>query len=246
MILFADVGNSRIKWVSWEQGECRVRGQARHGEEPWTELATRLWGSLAHPARVIMVNVAGAEARTGLADWIRQTWAIEAEFVVSTEVAGGIRNAYTQPGRLGADRWVALIAARALVGQRCTVVDCGTAVTIDALAADGQHLGGVIIPGMRLMREALYRETRQIPPEAGEARLFGQNTRDGVWGGATYAVAAAIDGITTRMEAVAGAGPRLLTGGDAEAVLPFLQASYQWEPDLIFQGLRVIAGPDAA
>lgn len=246
MILLADVGNSRIKWVCCEQNQFRAHGQAYHGEERWAEWATRRWGSLEPPTRAIIVSVAGAEARAGLTDWIRQTWAIEAEFVVSTAAAHGVCNAYAEPERLGADRWVALIAARALIEQSCVVVDCGTAVTIDALAADGRHLGGVIIPGMRLMREALYRETRQIPPETGEVQLFGQSTRDGVWGGAAYGVAAIIDGIAARMEAIADPGPRLLTGGDAEAVLPLLQARYRWEPDLIFQGLRVIAGLDAA
>jgi type III pantothenate kinase len=102
-------------------------------------------------------------------------------------------------------------------------------------------LGGVIVPGMRLMREALYRETRQIPPETGEPRLFGQSTREGVWGGALYAVAATIDGITERMIASHGPGVRWLTGGDAEGVLPYLQAEYQLEPELIFTGLRMIA-----
>jgi type III pantothenate kinase len=91
------------------------------------------------------------------------------------------------------------------------------------------------------MREALYRETRQIPPETGEIRLFGQSTRDCVWGGAAHAVAAAIDGITERMMAVEGRGARLLTGGDAEAVSPYLSGRYRLEPDLIFQGLRAIA-----
>ncbi|MFZ1641633.1 MAG: type III pantothenate kinase [Candidatus Contendobacter sp.] len=243
MILLADVGNSRIKWVSCERGEFQTRGRAAHGEESWAELAARLWADLPRPARVLIVSVAGAEARAGLGDWVRQTWAMEAEFVVSTAAAGGIRNAYAEPERLGADRWVAMIAARALLGlQTCYVVDCGTAVTIDALTASGQHLGGVIVPGMRLMREALYRETRQIPPETGDARLFGQSTREGVWGGAMYAVVATIDGITGRMAAVGGFGPRLLTGGDAEAVLPYLQGEYRLEPDLIFTGLRVIAG----
>lgn len=246
MILLADVGNSRIKWASCDQGTFQIRGQSNHRSEHWAELATRLWGTLDHPTRTILVSVAGAEARAYLADWIRQTWAIEAEFVVSTVEAHGVCNAYAEPERLGADRWVALIAARALIGTSCIVVDCGTAITIDALAADGRHLGGVIIPGMRLMREALYRETRQIPPEAGEARLFGQSTCDGVWGGAAYAVAAAIDGITARMETIAGSGPRLLTGGDAEAILPFLQAPYRLEPELIFQGLCVIAGLNMA
>lgn len=243
MILLADVGNSRIKWVCCERDEFRARGRAAHGEESWSELASRLWVDLPRPTRVLIVSVAGSKARVELTAWIQRTWAIQAEFAVSTTVACGIRNSYAEPERMGADRWVAMSAARALLGpQTCYVVDCGTAVTIDALAADGQHLGGVIVPGMRLMREALYRETRQIPPETGTAHLFGQSTRDCVWGGALYAVASAIDGIIDRMIARHGPGARLLTGGGAEAVSPSLQRDYRLEPDLIFIGLRVIAG----
>jgi type III pantothenate kinase len=243
VILLVDVGNSRIKWVCCERGEFRARGRAVHGAESWGELANRSWMDLPRPARVLIVSVAGPEVDAMLADWINRTWAIEAEFVVSTAAAWGIRNAYAEPERMGADRWVAMIAARALLGpQAGYVVDCGTAVTIDALAADGQHLGGVIVPGIRLMREALYRETRRIPPETGEPRLLGQSTRDCVWGGALYAVASAIDGIIDRMIARHGPGARLLTGGGAEAVSPCLQGDYRLEPDLIFTGLRVIAG----
>ena len=245
-MLLADVGNSRVKWATCEGGEFTRRGQASRGEESWTGLAARLWADLPQPTRVVIVSVAGPEARAGLAEWIDRHWGIETEFVVSTAAACGIRNSYAEPERMGADRWVAMIAARVLTDRPCYVVDCGTAVTIDALAADGRHLGGVIIPGMRLMREALYRETRQIPPEAGEARLFGQSTRDCVWGGTVYAVASAIDGITGRMIADHGSGLRLLTGGDAEIVLPHLQGEYRWEPDLIFTGLRVIAARDQA
>ena len=241
MILLADVGTSRIKWVTHEGEEFRSRGQASHGEAEWAKLAARQWGGLPRPARILIVSVAGPEVRSALADWVGQNWAIEAEFVVSTVAACGIRNSYAEPERLGADRWVAMIAARVLTRQTCYVVDCGTALTIDALAADGQHLGGVIVPGMRLMREALYRETQQILPEGGDPRLFGKNTRDCVWGGAAHAVAAAIDGITERMMAVGGLGVRVLTGGDAEAVSPYLLGQYRLEPDLIFHGLRVIA-----
>lgn len=243
MILLADVGNSRIKSVSYAQGEFQPLGRVTpHDGESWPELAARLWADLPRPKRVVIVNVAGRRAETELAAWVRQQWVLEAEFARSTVAAHGIRNAYAEPERLGADRWVALIAARALLGpQSCYVADCGTAVTIDALAADGQHLGGVIVPGMRLMREALYRQTRQIPPEEGEAQLFGRSTRDGVWGGALYAVAAAVDGIIDRMEAVHGHGTRLLTGGAASTLLPCLRAAYRFEQRLIFQGLRVIA-----
>jgi type III pantothenate kinase len=241
VILLADVGNSRIKWAIGEAGVLQQRGQASHHEGSWVDLLEDQWLDLTRPTRVLIVSVAGPEVRAALTRWIRQAWGIEAEFVISTAAACGIRNSYAEPERMGADRWVAMIAAHALIGQDCYVVDCGTAVTVDALTADGRHLGGIIMPGMRLMREALYRETRQIPPESGEARLFGQNTRDGVWGGVLYAIASAIDGITERMIARHGPGVRLLTGGDAETVLPFLENAYRWEPDLIFTGLRVIA-----
>lgn len=240
MILFADVGNSRIKWALWDGAQCQQRGQAQHAAA-WAECAAQHWRSLTPPARALLVSVAGEPARHALSAWIADNWGITAQFVTSSAAACGVRNAYREPQRLGADRWVALIAAHALMRQNCYVVDCGTALTIDALAADGQHFGGVIIPGLRLMRESLYRETRQIPPEAGEPQLLARSTNDGVWGGALYALASSIDGITQRMMAAGGAGICILTGGDAQSVLPHLQADYRMEPDLLFKGLQVIA-----
>ncbi|NJM12970.1 MAG: type III pantothenate kinase [Synechococcaceae cyanobacterium SM1_2_3] len=108
MMLLVDVGNSRIKWMSCERGHFRAHGQASHGAENWTVIATRLWGSLERPTRMLIVNVAGAEAGAGLSDWVWKTWGIKAEFAVSTAAACGIRNAYAEPERLGADRWVAI------------------------------------------------------------------------------------------------------------------------------------------
>ena len=182
-MLLADVGNSRIKWVVDADGRWRVRGQMDHGKIGWAELAQQQWGGLPRPARVLIVSVAGPAVRAALTEWVWQAWGIVAEFVFSTPQACGVRNAYAEPARLGADRWVAMIAARDLARQACYVVDCGTALTLDALAADGQHRGGLIVPGIRLMRQALYRDTRQIPAEEGEPHLFGQSTRNAVWGG---------------------------------------------------------------
>ncbi len=241
MMLLVDVGNSRIKWVLYQAGAFQQHGQMAYQTAESMALIWQQWRDLPQPRRVLIVSVAGAEIRAVLGQCSRQLWAVEATFVESTAAACGVFNAYAEPQRLGADRWVALVAARTLTPQNCYVVDCGTALTIDALAADGRHLGGVIIPGIALMRQALYRETRQIPSEPGEPRLFGQSTRDCVWGGTVYAVAAAIDGITQRMVAANGPGLCLLTGGGAEAVSPYLLGSFQQEPHLVFHGLRVLA-----
>lgn len=242
MILFADIGNSRVKWAFYDGAGLQQRGAARHGAETWEEWVEKHWRGLPRPTQAVFVSVAGAAAQSALGTWVSKTWRLEAQFVTSAPAACGIRNAYLEAQRLGADRWVAMIAAHALSAQNSYIVDCGTAITIDALAANGQHLGGVIVPGMRLMREALYRETRQIPAETGVPQLCANSTGDGVWGGALYAVVAAIDGITERMIGEYGAGVRWLTGGDADVVMPYLQAPYRLEPDLIFSGLRVIAG----
>lgn len=242
MILLADVGNSRIKWAIYEKGEFLQEGLIYHHQTKLSEAGgLKQWEYLPRPNRALIVSVAGPELCSTLKTWVRRVWAIDAEFVIATATCCGLYNAYAEPALLGADRWVAMIAARALTQQACYVVDCGTALTIDAVAADGRHLGGVIVPGIQLMRQALYSETRQIIPEQGEYCLFGTSTKDCVWGGTIYAVAAAIDGITERMMAARGPGIRFLTGGGAELIAEYLLGKFQIQPDLVFHGLKLIA-----
>jgi type III pantothenate kinase len=243
MILLVDVGNSRIKWMLWHQGQILERGNLIHKYIARASLGENCWVALKRPSQVIIANVAGAEMANALATWISRHWHLKAWFAVSQAEGFGIKNAYANPQRMGVDRWVALIGARALTQQNCCIVDCGTATTVDALSVTGEHLGGVIFPGSWLMREVLYRDTRQIPTEPGQVTLFGKDTQDCVWGGTGHAVAGAIDRITRRMgEAMQGDVCHLLTGGDAEQLLPSLEGSYRLEPDLVFQGLLVIAG----
>lgn len=244
MILLVDVGNTRIKWVLWNQGTVIRRGNLLHKVMDRSSLGKRLWADLERPSQVIIANVAGAEMAESLDAWISQAWSLKARFLVSEATGFGIRNAYGIPKQLGVDRWVAMIGARSLVSQACCVVDCGTAITVDGLSADGHHLGGVIFPGVRLMRESLYRDTRQIlAEEGGETAVFGQSTRDCVWNGTLFAVAAGIDRVTRQMtRALDGQVIHLLTGGDAETLLPHLEEDYLLEPDLIFRGLLAIAG----
>ncbi|MDX1657105.1 MAG: type III pantothenate kinase [Candidatus Competibacteraceae bacterium] len=243
MILLVDAGNTRVKWLLWEGERLLTRGGLAHRGIPRRELAPRLWGGLQAPARVLIANVAGPELGTALAAWMALTWSLTPRFVASEARGYGISNAYAHPERLGVDRWVAMIGARSLSQGPSSITDCGTAVTVDGLSQQGEHLGGVIIPGPKLMRQALYLDTSQIPPEEGEVVLFGRNTRDGVWSGTAHAVAAAVDRISGRMADALGFDTRhFLTGGDAEVLLPYLEGSYRLEPDLIFQGLLVMAG----
>lgn len=119
------------------------------------------------------------------------------ELVVPKALQCGVRNGYSDPTQLGSDRWMALIAAFGSMKRETTlsgahvypqlVVMAGTALTIDALAADGEFLGGVIVPGATLMRAALKQGTARLPANRGDHELFPTNTDNAIATGAIEA-----------------------------------------------------------
>lgn len=249
MKLLVDIGNTRLKWLALQDQYVVNRGHLLHlgiAPETW---GGRLWQNLKRPEQVLIANVTGSETASALTAWIAENWSLEAVFVLTEKRRFGVNNGYQEAEKLGVDRWVAMVGARCVSKSHNTIIDCGTAITIDALDANGQHQGGVIIPGIRLMHESLFRKTSQIPEqEMGDIVYLGRNTQDCVWGGIVHTLAAAIDRISNAMaDSMQKQSPgevcHLLTGGNAEALLPYLENSYRLEPDLIFRGLRVIAGP---
>jgi type III pantothenate kinase len=245
MILLVDAGNSGVKWGLLRQSGITPGTPVRHGAR-FAEGAGAVWSLLEPPERVVVSNVAGLTFAVDLATWVRSLWGIDVEFVVPLESGFGIHNAYTEPGRLGSDRWCALVAAAALDLAPCLVVDSGTALTIDALAGDGRHEGGVIVPGIELMRRSLTSGTRGISDlEGGAVSLLAADTAGAVHGGTLYTAVAAIDRITADVVSEwGGEGQRVITGGDAGELLPLLNATYHYEPDLVLKGLAVIATGD--
>jgi type III pantothenate kinase len=176
----------------------------------------------------------------------RQTWQIEAEFVISTPIAGGVRNAYPQPAKLGVDRWLAMIGAHALERGAVCIVSVGTAMTIDGVAADGRHLGGVIVPGPDLMITSLLKNTSDIAQRALQGvagdGLFADNTLGAIRQGAEHALAALIERTVGVMRRTLNETPKLLvTGGASDRIEKALGLPYRAVPDLVLQGLAVLA-----
>lgn len=249
MILLVDAGNTRIKWAGLH-GAVLQSGPAvlrRDGAQDVDALATA-WAALPVPQRLLVASVAGPDFSARVEAWARKFWGIEPEFVSARARAFGIANAYSEPQRLGVDRWLALVAARRLVAGAVCVVDCGTALTVDVLAQDGEHLGGLIIPGLGLMRRALLEKTAGIEaaliaaPSREEVSLLAKDTRSGVMGGTLYAAVAVIDRIVHDVtEALGVELTCVLTGGDAEAVRSLLPAAFLHEPELVLKGLAVVA-----
>jgi type III pantothenate kinase len=250
MKLLVDLGNSRLKVaLRLPAGGTRLLGEARHREAGVAAaLGTALDGfALAGVEGALCANVAGAAAGQALEEALRARGCTPLSFLRAGPEACGVRCAYAEPARLGADRWAALLGARGLTDGACLVVDAGSALTIDAMAPGGRHLGGWIIPGLAMMLDALETRTgdlrarRQASAGAGPG-TFPADSGPAMEDGARLAAAGAVRLAHERLEAHCGVAARLLlAGGDAPALLPALDGA-ELVPDLVLQGLARAAG----
>ena len=242
--LLMDVGNSRIKWGVLSNGELRRTGhisQTRIRDTGLQVLTTKI---PRHVDDVFVSNVAGTTFATRLSGVVGMHCDCDVRFARTDRHGWGVTNGYTQPRRMGVDRWVAMIGAWAEVGAACLVVDAGTAVTVDALDDQGVHLGGQIIPGVATMADSLSSATSDIPrvrPAPGRGRadlgMFARNTAAAVREGAQNAVAGAVDRAIQTLQSNDCQPAVVLTGGDASRILNALCEPPLHRPHLVLQGL---------
>jgi type III pantothenate kinase len=246
MMLLVDIGNTRVKWATCTEGRLASQQAAAHAGWTVADWQRTLFGG-APVERVLAVTVAGAQSRDALLAAARGAGVTYLDFVAAAAQAAGVRNAYGQPHLLGADRWAAAIGAYHLAGGACCVADIGTAATIDAVDAYGQHLGGFIVPGPALMMRSLHSGTSDLAAHTaasttGAALHFADNTRDAIERGCRIALAALVDRACADLARRGGAPPRLYcTGGAAADVMPYVLAAHESVPDLVLQGLARIA-----
>src|SRR5262249_5884420 len=141
------------------------------------------WRTFPAPQLLVACSVAGPPVAEWIEGWARRS-RVNLRWVTSQREECGVRNSYLDPGQLGPDRWAALIAAHHLVSGPVLTASVGTAVTVDALAQDGQFLGGVILPGLDLMAEALASGTAGLTRGHGAFALFPRTTADAIASGA--------------------------------------------------------------
>lgn len=247
MIFLVDIGNSRIKWGRAEAGGVAGAGAAHYGAEDLERCLDAAWSGCDRPARVVACSVGGGEVRERLRAWIDARWGVDCEIVATRRRGFGVTCAYDDPRRLGSDRWAALVAARHRVAGPACIVDCGTAITVDAISATGEHLGGLIAPGAGLMRRALTRDTKEIGEVDVEAdALLERSTPGAVSAGSFHAAVAFVDRAADgAVAALGGEAHCVITGGEAPRLLPALARAHAHRPWLVLEGLAVIAAGDA-
>ena len=247
MRLLIDIGNSRIKWAIQDlEGLTQQQAVAHHG------LTTQyVIDQILKPCglvdAVLVSNVAGSSIAVLLRQAVSEHCGIEPIFVTSRAeciVQGRVlRNAYQQPTQLGVDRWLAMMAARGLSADAVLVVSAGTAMTLDAINAQGQHLGGLIVPGVHLMKQSLLQHTSDLAVRSGQVNVaqsttgaFADNTLGGIELGALRAACGVIEAAYQQLQQVAET-KLFLTGGAASELQPNMNMKSEVIPNLVLQGL---------
>lgn len=246
MKLVLDLGNSRCKWALADSS-IQSSGVIAYGNE-FVRTLDQTLGAFTRPAQVAAVCVADSTYLETLTQWVKHNWTIDLRRFGARPVQCGVTNTYDVPAQLGADRWAALIAVRARTTGAACVVNCGTAITVDALDARGTFRGGVILPGLTLQRTSLMQRTHEIRAADGNASsCLAHNTADAVAAGTLFGLAGAVDRILDEQAATLGdSAPVLLTGGDAHRLQGLLRHQTQLIPDLVLEGVAHMASTEDA
>ncbi len=246
--LAIDVGNTRLKWAMYDEPRPGAAVLA-HGAEfldNIERLAESSWAELAEPLHMLGCVVAGDVVRRRVQAQM-EIWDVSPHWVVSTTQEAGLTNGYDHPSRLGTDRWIAMIGAwhhvLAQGRQRpVVVVMVGTAVTVEAIDANGRFLGGLILPGHGIMLRALEAGTAGLHVPTGNVCTFPTNTSDALTSGGTYAIAGAVERMVQHVSAHCGEEPAcVMTGGAGWKMMPSMTRPFELVENLIFDGLLHIA-----
>ncbi|MHB1678638.1 MAG: type III pantothenate kinase [Sulfuriferula sp.] len=252
LLLAIDAGNTRIKWGLHNGQQWLQRGFTTADEIPLlpSALVTR-------PDHIITSNVAGGTIATTLAQMFP---ALPLYTVRAASAQCGVSNRYERAEQLGSDRWAALIAVHMLstvdkletattpptAAGRCVanpalVVTAGTALTVDALH-QGNFLGGIIVPGYRLMRTALASSTAQLNTDSGKFSLLPRNTPDAISSGCLLALSGSIEQMRIALQKQTQLPVAIwLNGGDSPLLAPLFPLSHFVEENLVLTGLYFIA-----
>ena len=221
--LLLDGGNSQLKWAWVENGTFSEVGRAPYRDltqlgEEWLQFAD-------DDVKIVGCAVCGSVKKAMVEEQLTRP----VEWLSSMPQALGIRNHYRRPEEHGSDRWFNALGSRRFTQNACVVVSCGTAVTTDALTEDNHYLGGTIMPGFHLMKEAMALKTANLNRPIGKVYPFPTTTPNAIASGMMDAVCGALMMMHGRLKDKTGGGKPvdiIITGGGAGRVVQALSESF--------------------
>lgn len=240
MNLLIDMGNTRLKWAVARAGQLTAGSPLLNTQINRNRLIDA-WKGIGMPQRIAVSCVSANRLLELVQSVAFELW-LDVDIIVATSQAQayGVINAYQQPEKLGVDRWLSLIAAWRQYRKPVCIVDCGTAITVDLIDADGRHQGGLISPGLTLMKKSLGQGTaalvfseasRTFPPSPANC------TEAAIYSGTLVAAIGLIEHVLSKQAVNA---QLILTGGDAELIAGKLDVAAVVDPDLVLRGLSCV------
>lgn len=240
MNLLVDIGNSRLKWGIESDQEITQNKALFHQSINFSQHLAKDWQALVSPKILAIASVSSNAVRLKVTRLAQQLWKdIKIIIAKSAFKEFGVQNSYLQPEKLGVDRWLALIAGYNHYQQALWVVDCGTAITIDFINAQGQHQGGLISPGLQLMKTALSTHTATLNFSKEKRYNLGlaNQTNQAIFNGTLYATTGLIEQAINQKSLKPII---ILTGGDAQIIAKNLSFPVIIEPNLVLKGLALL------
>ncbi len=244
--LLLDHGNTRLKWCVDHDGLTDHGVISATDPAGFRAVLTQTWSTLPRVGSVWLASVGDAGLRAVITELCTSLWGIAAREITVTARAAGVSCGYRVPAQLGVDRWAAVVAAyHRSGGAPCGVIDCGSAVTIDAVNELGRHQGGVIFPGAQAMRSAFARSTAVGCSLSGvedfKITVFATDSPVAVASGARFAMLGGIERCARDMETALGMPLRwYLCGGDAGTVAMETNLPVEQVPYLVLEGVSLL------
>lgn len=243
MILQVDAGNSRVHWRCLDDNRVVMA----RGDQSWETVDVRGLDRV-EPRSLTGLEFASVAGRKGeelKAALVAGMAVPQLREMVVEKRQCGVVNAYEAPASMGVDRWLAMIGAFRRLGGPLTVLDAGSAITIDHVDVDGVHHGGYILAGLRMMEDALGAGTSRVRAvsAAGTSVAPGTTTSECVHHGMAWLLQ------TLALSAAAywnHEGHLVVTGGDVARIPEGGGISLVREPDLVFLGMDAVVSDNSA
>jgi type III pantothenate kinase len=238
MKILVDIGNTRIKWCTDNNGVLSTGKAIEYKSQPFIEQLESEWAALGEVELMVISSVGANEIVAKLSQLAKKiSPKMELLFAKTSASGFSVINSYKQPERLGVERWLGLIALRHFYPGNACIVDCGTAITMDWLDDTGRHLGGVISPGLQLMKQSLFKETSALSKVNQHFPVtLAQSTEPAIYAGTLLAATGLIEKSLNKFHLCE---TLVLTGGDALQIAEQLALKAIIEPDFILKGLSL-------
>lgn len=249
MILSIDVGNSTIVFGSIDKDNIRILNRVQTDPQKSVEeyvtiitemlkinnISQELLEDAVISSVVPAVNMALKAAMCALCG--------KEPLFVTADTKTGLQIEGNNPQQLGSDVVAGCVAAMELYPLPMVVIDIGTATTLSVVNKSRCYVGGMILPGPRLLAQALSSSTALLPEVRIEApdNFLGQSTEERIKSGIVYGCAALLEGTLQRIETVIGEKPTVVaTGGFASLVFRYCNLNAIYDELLITEGLALI------